>query len=128
MPLTFDFSLEKLAGLEVERVFPGHGPVFTDYREAVERSKKRIARYLDDPQTVGADLFKRIIVYTLLMHDGAGEARFFDQLMGTIWFPENVEFYADGEYETVYRETMEALVKQGAVARADGRWVATVDP
>jgi glyoxylase-like metal-dependent hydrolase (beta-lactamase superfamily II) len=39
---------ESLRGREFDRVYPGHGPVFSDYAGAVERSVESLERLLDD--------------------------------------------------------------------------------
>ncbi|MDY6780553.1 MAG: MBL fold metallo-hydrolase, partial [Halobacteria archaeon] len=40
-------AFERLERLSVDRVYPGHGPVFTDYDDAVERSVKSLDRLID---------------------------------------------------------------------------------
>ncbi len=48
-------SLERIASLEVHRVYPGHGPGFEDVPAAVARSRERLQRYLQQPQELGRD-------------------------------------------------------------------------
>lgn len=40
-------SLDRVAGLDLERVLPGHGPVITDHRSVVERYRAKHAHRLD---------------------------------------------------------------------------------
>lgn len=121
-------SLDRIAGLDVKTVCPGHGDIFTDYRGAVERTRNRVERFLKDPEAVGSDLIKKIIVYTLMMRRHIEEEAFLPYLMTTPWFPETVNYYFNGDYATVYRETMEGFISRGVVVRSNGWLSTTVQP
>jgi glyoxylase-like metal-dependent hydrolase (beta-lactamase superfamily II) len=121
-------SLEKIADLDVERVCPGHGRIFTDFKGALERAMGRVEDYLTNPRQVGTDVLKKITVYTLLMKQPVDEATFFDLLMGTHWFPETVNLYFGGNYRKQYDETLGAFLKRGVVRRVNGRLTTTVKP
>ena len=121
-------SLEKIAGLSVTRVCPGHGRMFTDFKGAVERAMERVERFLADPRQVGTDVLKKITVYTLLMKQPVDESAFFELLMGTHWFGETVDLYFGGDYRKKYNDTLSALLERGVVQRYDGRLTTTVKP
>jgi glyoxylase-like metal-dependent hydrolase (beta-lactamase superfamily II) len=121
-------SLDRLSQLDVHTVCPGHGKIFTDFRGALRRSRKRIESYLAEPARVGTDILKKIMVYTLLMHRHIEAEAFFDQLMKTIWFPETVDFYFEGAYRRKYDEIVEALLQKGAVQQIDGHLTTPVPP
>jgi hydroxyacylglutathione hydrolase len=121
-------SLEKLAALDVQWVYPGHGAPFCDMRGAIALSISRINRYLTDRERLGEDLLKRIFIYTLLMKKGAPEAAFFSDLMNTHWYKETVAFYFHGEYESMYSKIMDGLIQRGIVQRAEGMLKTTVKP
>jgi hydroxyacylglutathione hydrolase len=121
-------SLEKIAGLDVGRVCPGHGQMFTDFAGALERAMARVKSFLADPRQVGADLLKKITVYTLLMKQPVAEAGFFDLLMSSYWFKETVDLYFGGNYRKQYDDTLTAFLKRGVVRRDGGRLTTTVKP
>jgi glyoxylase-like metal-dependent hydrolase (beta-lactamase superfamily II) len=121
-------SLERLEALDVEIVYPGHGPPFRDFRGAIQRSRKRIQGYMKDRSKIGIDLSKKILVYTLLMKPGFPEARLLDYLMTTHWFPETVAFYFDGDGRAFYRRILSGLLKRGIILRDQGRLFAQVPP
>jgi len=121
-------SLEKLAALEVDRVYPGHGAPFGDMPSAIARSQRRINGYLKNKERLGADLLKRIFIYTLLMKKAVPEDTFFSYLMNTLWFKETVSLYFNGAYEIKFREIRDGLIKRGLVRRSDGMLVTTVKP
>jgi len=117
-------SLDRLGSLEVDRVFPGHGPPFADFRAALVRARSRVQAYAADRTRVGDDLLKRILVYTLLMRGPLGEDALYPYLLGTPWFPDTVDRYFGGAAEAKFRETLAALTRRGAV-RVEGGLVAT---
>jgi glyoxylase-like metal-dependent hydrolase (beta-lactamase superfamily II) len=121
-------SLERLKSLDVRMVYPGHGRPFSDMGEAIERSQKRISRFMADRELVGLDLLKKIIVYTLMMRREVKEGTFFAHLMETRWFKETVELYCRGDYETTYEKVMAGFLERGIVRRRNGALYTTVKP
>lgn len=121
-------SLQHLSQLDVETVCPGHGSLFTDFKGALDRAQKRIQRFLDEPERVGDDLLKKIMVYTLLMKHKVRVDEFFSLLLGAVWFKETVDYYFRGKYKDKYRETLEALCDKGVVENRDHYHYTTVRP
>lgn len=121
-------SLEKIAGLDVECVCPGHGPLFSDFHGALDRSRMRIKGYLRDREKIGQDVLKKIMVYTLLMKTAVASDRFFSLLMETHWFRETVDFYFEGAYHRKYEEIMASFVKKGVVRQEGDLLRTTVKP
>ena len=121
-------SLDKIEGLDVKRAYPGHGNPFSDMSTALEKARKRLRGFLENPKRVGNDLIRKIIVYTLMMKRGMEEETFFSYLMSTPWFVETVDFYFDGNYKKKYDDAMESFFKRGIAKRKDGRIFTTVKP
>ncbi len=121
-------SLEKIESLAVRTVYPGHGPPFRDAAAAIDRARARIRRYLAEPERLGQDVIKKIVVYTLLMYGPLPEETFFARLMGTPWFPETVDRYFGGGHEPVYRRILGELLERSAVRRDRGRLLTDVRP
>jgi hydroxyacylglutathione hydrolase len=121
-------SLERLARLKVDRVYPGHGAPFRDFKGALEKSLKKVEAYLTERETVGEDLLKKILVYTLLMKRFVPDSEFFPMLMETPWFKETVDFYFNSGYKAKYNEIMSDLLRRGVVERKNGNLYTTVQP
>ena len=121
-------SLEKLESLDVNRIYPGHGRPFSNLKGAIAKSKEKIETYVRDRNTIGNDLIKKIIVYTLLMKKSIKESEFFQHLMDTYWFKETVDLYFNGEYEIKYDEIMDTFLKRDVVRRSSGSLFTTVKP
>jgi hydroxyacylglutathione hydrolase len=121
-------SLEKIESLDVDRVYPGHGMPFTQFKDAVSSCQKKLALYLKHPERIGTDLLKKIMIYTLMMHKNVPADTFFDHLMGTWWFKETVDLYFDKAYETKYRQIMVRFLERGIVKQKGGQFFTTVKP
>ncbi len=121
-------SLAKIEALDVRTVYPGHGPPFRDAAAAIGRARARIRGYLSEPERLGQDVIKKILVYTLLMYGPLPEEAFFSRLMETPWFPETVDRYFPREHETAYRRILDELVDRSAVRRHGGQLLTDVRP
>jgi glyoxylase-like metal-dependent hydrolase (beta-lactamase superfamily II) len=121
-------SLKRLAALDVERVYPGHGRPFRDMDAALAKSNEKLDRYLQDRTLAGSDLLKKIIVYTLMMKRTVGEDDFFPYLMKTVWFKETVDLYFNGAHEAKYNEIIGDFIARGIVRRKEGLLITTVKP
>ena len=121
-------SLQKIEKLEVQMVYPGHGPPFRDMQKAISRCKKRIENFLRHPAAVGEDLLKKIIVYTLMMKKVVPADALFSYLMQTYWFKETVDLYFKGRYEAKYEEVMNSFLRRGIIKAENGDLYTTVKP
>jgi len=121
-------SLEKLAKLDVNIVYPGHGSPFTDFRGALDRSRIKVKNYLSNSQNIGNDLLKKITIYTMLMKKLIPEDSFFSWLMDTHWFKETIDLYFSSAYKAKYEEIMIDFFHRGIIKRKDGRLYTTVNP
>jgi hydroxyacylglutathione hydrolase len=121
-------SLEKLESLDVQVVYPGHGPPFRDMRKAISKCRQRLKRFLNHRELIGLDLLKKITIYTLMMHKTAERDSFFEHLMQTHWFKETVDLYFNKDYRLQYDAIMGDFRKRGIVIEQNGRIFTAVKP
>jgi len=121
-------SLEKLASLDVEVVYPGHGRPFTNFHDSLSKSKRKARDFLDHKEKTGESLLKKIIIYTLLMHREVKEEGFFEHLMRTYWFGETIDLFFHSEYQDKYKEVMRDFFRRDIVRRKNGMLSTTVKP
>lgn len=121
-------SLEKLSKLDVDRIYPGHGPPIKEPKTAIKKCREKLGGFLRDPSQMGMDQLRKILMYVLLMRGGFPADEFFDYLMGTPWFRETVDLFFEGSYEGTFMRTMESLIQKGVARREKGRYSATVRP
>jgi glyoxylase-like metal-dependent hydrolase (beta-lactamase superfamily II) len=121
-------SIEKIAGLDVETVYPGHGPPFSDFAGAVARCRQRIRRFLTDPEAVGADVMKKIMIYTLLMYRQVPAERFFDLIRSAPWFDMTAQRYFTDDRYGVFQRFFGELKERGLILEKDGVLTTPVQP
>ncbi len=119
-------SLDRIAALDVRRVYPGHGPPFDDCAGAIDRARRRLNGYLQDRQRIGQDLLKKLIIYTLLMKKSVDSETFFNLLMQTYWYPETVDRYFQGAHRAKYDEIIDSFVRRDVIRCQQGRYITTV--
>lgn len=110
-------GLKRLETLEVNTVYPGHGKAFTEFNEAIVKTRVRIERFLQERNLVGDDVLKKLIIFLLLIKKNFNEKELFPYLMSTHWFKEIVDFYFSGEYEAKYEEIIRYFVDKGIIIR-----------
>lgn len=121
-------SLVKIAALEVDRVYPGHGAPFDNFQSALQRAITRLERFQADPSRVGWDVIKKIFVYTIMMKQRVAIDTFWDQLMGTRWFPDTADRYFSGDCRSVYDKAIKELHHRNIIKMDGNDWVTTVRP
>ena len=125
-PLLALDSLEKLSTLEVNRVYPGHGPPIAEPRAAIQKCRRKLEGLLGDPSRTGRDQLRKIFTYVLLAKRGFPINDFFDYLMKTYWYRETVDLFFEGHYERTFMQTMESLIQKGVVLIEGGKYQCTV--
>lgn len=121
-------SLEKLESLDVQMVYPGHGPPFKDMRKAISKCRQRLNRFLNNRELIGLDLLKKIIIYTLMMRKTVDRDSFFDHLMQTRWYKETVDLYFNKDYRLQYDTIMKDFCKRGIVKEQNSQIFTGVNP
>jgi glyoxylase-like metal-dependent hydrolase (beta-lactamase superfamily II) len=121
-------SLDKLESLDVQMVYPGHGPPFKDMRKAISKCRQRLNRFLNNRELIGRDLLKKIIIYTLMMRKTVDSDSFFENLMQTYWFKETVDLYFNKDYRMQYDTIMKDFRKRGIVKEQNGHIFTAVNP
>ncbi len=121
-------SLERIRTLDVRLVCPGHGDLFSEFKPAVQRTQKRIRSFIENPELIGRDVLKKIIVYTLMMKRGFLEADFLSFLLTTPWYRETVDHYFSEQYESMFESVMQELISKGVIVVKKGRILTSVRP
>lgn len=118
-------TLDRIEGLRVRCVLPGHGRPFTDFAGALAESRRRIRRFMAEPTAQGTALLRKMFVFKLLIRPGVPEPEFERHILGSGWYLETVEGLVKGEPAEVFRATLDDLVRKGVCRRAEGRLTAT---
>ncbi|MEW6448222.1 MAG: MBL fold metallo-hydrolase [Bacillota bacterium] len=126
-PFLHQQSLEKLSSLDLSVIYPGHGSPIYDPKGAIDRCRRRLESFINEPERLGRDQMKKIILYTLLAKSGLQEEGFFEYLNRTHWFREAVDLFFNGQYRPVYEDVLSELISRKLVRRENGRLVALLE-
>jgi len=109
-------SLDRLAGLKVRKVYPGHGRPFEDLAGAVDRARSKLERFIAEPRTQGLDQIKKIIVFTLLRTGGLPAHSLFGHLSECPWFGETISlFFGNDRPRPIFDQVIDELIQKGAL-------------
>lgn len=75
-------SMDRLAALEIDRVYPGHGPVFTDYEGVVEDTRRALSSLVSETREVVGGAGPATAIE--LTRHRVGESRHPAQLLDTV--------------------------------------------
>jgi hydroxyacylglutathione hydrolase len=114
-PLRQAQTLDRLARLPVSTMYPGHGSIISDGKAAIEKCRTRIARFIEDPPSMGRDQLRKIMLYALMMRGPLAREKFERLLMNTLWFPEVSALYFNYGPERVMAETLDYLLERGLI-------------
>ena len=119
----------KIAGLEVDQVYPGHGAPFDDFQVgAPARHQPGWRVFRPIPAGWRWDVIKKIFVYTIMMKRRVAIDTFFDQLMQTDWFPDTVDRYFSRDYRSIYDHVITEFHQRHIIKINGHDWVTTVRP
>lgn len=119
-------SVRRLAALDVQTIYPGHGPAITDPAQAFQRTVAKLERLIQDRRALGWDQLKKMVLYFLLMHGAVPQDELFPRLASTQWFLDPVRRYLGGDPEACYKQVMDELLQRGLVTLVSGAYRATL--
>lgn len=79
-------SLDRLANLPIRRAYSGHGPQMENPLASIDGARKRLEKWLTQPEKVAWHACKRIFSFTLIMKNGLAKEEINDYLLQCGWF------------------------------------------
>ncbi|MEO6269305.1 MAG: MBL fold metallo-hydrolase [Lautropia sp.] len=117
-------TLEMLESLDVALVIPGHGPLFCDYRQALERARRRLAHFQSEPER-HALLALKVGLSFMLLDRQRLLLRDLEVSYGELPLIQRINRQYFGKTAaTITREVVDALLAAKAARLADG-WLVT---
>ncbi len=120
-------SLKKISSLDLRTIYPGHGGIISDPKAAVRKCKQRLESFIKNPQKLGKDHLKKILVWVLLMKSGYRADDFFGYLLRVPWFKAVVDAYFESRYQEVFRDLLEELMDRNIIFIQDGYYRTSVN-
>jgi glyoxylase-like metal-dependent hydrolase (beta-lactamase superfamily II) len=79
-------SLERIAALPIDRVYPGHGPQIDDPQKAIDGARTRLEKWMQSPEKISWHACKRLFAFALIMYDGIHKDEMESYLLSCGWF------------------------------------------
>jgi glyoxylase-like metal-dependent hydrolase (beta-lactamase superfamily II) len=118
-------TLEMLENLEVDIVIPGHGPIFRDFRPALERARQRLAYFRANPER-HALLAMKVGLSFMLLDRGRMSLANLETTYGQLALIQRINNkYFNKDTSELTREVVEALLKARVARMADGWLIAS---
>lgn len=105
--------LQRIGELEVDRVIPGHGPMFDDVHGALERARRRLDHLSGDPARNARHATKVMLKFLLLERRRVPMAQVADLLMGMSLIATANQLWLQQEPEALARWAVDELVRVG---------------
>lgn len=103
-------------------VIPGHGAVFTDVAQALERARGRLGAYVARPDRHAAHAAKVLLKFKLLELQQTGRVAFMDWAMSTPYFSMvHGRWFAEVAIHDWLAELLESLERSGALRQHAGQ-------
>ncbi len=127
-PILARESLDKIRGLDIQTIYPGHGGVISDPKAAIQKCAQKLEGFLRNPQKLGKDHLKKLLVWVLLEKRGYRVDEFFVYLLSVPWFRAVVDTYFENQYEDVFKRLIEELVVRKIIFIQEGHFRTGVRP
>lgn len=113
-------ALNSIAHLSVRHVLPGHGKVFSNVAEALDRAFKRVEYFAQDPERLARHAIKAMFAFTLLDRGRLPLAALPEYLVRVPGFAELNAKYLHFTPGDLAQWMVSQLEKAGAARREDG--------
>ncbi len=127
-PILARESLDKIRGLDIQTIYPGHGGFISDPKTAIQKCAQKLEGFLRNPQKLGKDHLKKLLVWVLLEKRGYRVDEFFGYLLSVPWFRAVVDTYFENQYEDVFKRLIEELVVRKIIFIQEGHFRTGVRP
>jgi len=121
-------SLKKIRSLDLQTIYPGHGGIISDPKAAIRKCERKLEGFINNPQKLGKDHLKKILVWVLLMKKGYRAGDFFAYLLRVPWFKAVADAYFESRYQELFSDLMEELLARNIIFIQDGSYQTSVKP
>ncbi len=113
-------TLDRLSAIPAQMGYSGHGPAIANLPGALDRARRRLESWREDPARIAWHAAKRIFAHNLMVSDGLAEPELAPGLMGAPWFRDHAEAlgFTPGAFVPAL---VQAAVRADAVTWRQGR-------
>lgn len=120
-------SVRKLTHYDVQQVYPGHGPLITRPKEAMQAALERANTLIADPLKLADHCLRRMAVFELMRLDGCEADFFYQDFTQSYLFTEYNRRLYQLDFAQLYQRLINPLLKRGAILQTNSRLEAVGD-
>lgn len=118
-------SLERLATLQINQAYSGHGPQIKDPESSIDAARKRFEKWLKAPKKVSWHACKRIFSFALIMKDGLTKEEVGTYLLSCGWFQDFSRYAFQRQPEEFIQILVNEMIRSGAAIWHDHYLIAS---
>lgn len=118
-------SLDRLAKLPLRRAYPGHGPQIDNPLASIDIARKRLEKWLSEPEKVAWHACKRIFSFTLIMKNGLAKEAVNDYLLQCGWFQDFARYTFQLPPKDFIQVLLDEMIRSKAASWQNDRLVAS---
>lgn len=119
-------SLDRLAEVPLKKAYPGHGPQIDNPLAAVDAARKRLEKWLHNPEKVSWHACKRIFSFTLIIKNGLAKEEVNDYLLTCGWFQDFARHAFQIHPEDFIQVLLDEMIRSKAASWQGDRLMASV--
>lgn len=114
-------TLDRLASLPAHIGYSGHGPAIINLPQALERARRRVQSWREQPERIAWHACKRVFAHALMLTGGATEAELAPMLLACPWFHDHARLAFNTPPEDFVPVLVRETVRSDAATWRDGR-------
>lgn len=118
-------SVERVAKLNIRQAYSGHGPQIKDPIHSINTARRRLEKWLKDPEKVSWHACKRIFAFTLMMKNGLQKDEVDNYLLNCGWFQGFARYSFKLQAEEFIPVLIDEMIRSGAASWHNNYLIAT---
>ena len=118
-------SLDKLAALHAQAIFPGHGKPIYNVADNFHRVRERLKGFIGDRKKMALHAIKQYFIFTLMMKDGIRASELEAYIARIPAFVDYSQRYLDTDPHALLPHLLDQLSSRGHIILRDNVWHAT---
>ena len=117
-------SLERISKLKINSAYSGHGPQIEKPVHSLDAARKRLEKWLVNPDKVSWHACKRIFAFTLIMKDGLNKEEIENYLLNCGWFQDFSRVAFQYQPEEFTQVLVDEMIRSGGAYWQGSRLIA----
>lgn len=118
-------SLDRVSTLRISQAYSGHGPQIDDPLRSIDTARRRLEKWLRNPEKVSWHACNRIFSFTLIMKNGLPKKEIDSYLLNCGWFQDFSRYAFQLQPEEFIQILLDEMIRSGAANWHNNYLIAT---